>query len=57
MSYLLDTSVISELRKGPRTDSRVAAWFGEVPEDDLYLSVLVVGEIRRGVESVRRRDP
>ncbi|MHC4392597.1 MAG: PIN domain-containing protein [Planctomycetota bacterium] len=57
MSYLLDTNVISELRKGSRADSRVAAWFGEVPEDDLYLSVLVVGEIRRGVESVRRRDP
>ena len=57
MRYLLDTNVISELRKGSRADSRVAAWFGDVPEDALYLSVLVVGEIRRGVESIRRRDP
>lgn len=57
MSYLLDTNVISELRKGARCDRAVASWFAGVPEDSIYLSVLVIGEIRRGIERVRRRDP
>lgn len=57
MSYLLDTNVISELRKGERADPAVAAWFAGLGEAEIYLSVLTLGEIRRGVESVRRRDP
>jgi len=57
LSYLIDTNVLSELRKGPRCDPRVARWFAELPTDDIYLSVLAVGEIRRGVERIRRRDP
>lgn len=57
MSYLLDTNVISELRKGQRADAGVLAWLGSVPEAELYLSVLVVGELRQGVERLRRRDP
>ena len=57
MSYLLDTNVLSELRKGLRCDPRVTRWFSTVADEDLWLSVLVVGEIRRGVESVKRRDP
>lgn len=57
MSYLLDTNVISELRKGDRADARVRAWFGELADEEIYLSVLTIGEVRRGVESVRRRDP
>jgi toxin FitB len=57
LSYLLDTNVISELRKGERADANVMAWFGELAEEEIYLSVLTIGEIRRGVESVRRRDP
>jgi toxin FitB len=56
LSYLIDTNVLSELRKGPRCDSRVAAWFADVPPEDVFLSVLAVGEIRRGVERIRRRD-
>lgn len=56
MSYLLDTNVISELRKGNRADSKVASWFSGLDEEEIYLSVLTIGEIRRGVESVRRRD-
>ncbi len=56
MSYLIDTNVLSELRKGPRCDTRVAAWFADVPPEDVFLSVLAVGEIRRGVERIRRRD-
>ena len=38
-------------------DSSLAAWFSTVEGDDLYLSVLVVAEIRSGIEKVRRRDP
>jgi hypothetical protein len=56
LSYLLDTNVISELRKGERADANVRAWFGELGDEEIYLSVLTIGEIRRGVESVRRRD-
>jgi toxin FitB len=57
VSYLIDTNIISEIRKDTRCDRRVAAWYAAVAEDDLYLSVLVVGEIRKGAELVRRRDP
>ena len=57
MTYLLDTNVVSELRKGPRCHTRVATWFEGVDDHDLGLSVLVIGELRRGAESLRRRDP
>lgn len=57
MSYLLDTNVISELRKGERANPNVSSWFGGLADEEIYLSVLTIGEIRRGVESVRRRDP
>lgn len=57
MSYLLDTNVISELGKGERADANVRAWFEALDDEEIYLSVLTIGEIRRGVESVRRRDP
>lgn len=57
MSFLIDTNVISEIRKGTRCDPAVAAWWAEVAEDDLWLSALSLGEIRKGVELARRRDP
>ena len=57
MSFLIDTNIISELRKGARCDPAVAAWWSGVAEDDLWLSALVLGEIRKGVELARRRDP
>lgn len=57
MSLLLDTNVISELRKGPRANASVRLWFASVPEDEIHLSVLVVGELGRGIERVRARDP
>ncbi len=57
MSFLIDTNIISEVRKGPRCDSNVAAWFSSIDEGDLYLSVLVLGEIRKGIELARPRDP
>ena len=49
MKYLLDTNVISELgRQEP--DPQVAAFFGAIPVEELHLSVLTLGEIRRGIE-------
>jgi toxin FitB len=56
VSLLLDTNVISELRKGPRADETVVRWFAGVEEEDIHLSVLVVGELRRGIERLRLRD-
>lgn len=57
MSYLIDTNVLLELRKGDRCDANVAEWFAPIDEDELYLSVLVIGEIQRGADRLRRRDP
>ena len=57
MKFLLDTNVISELRKGSRADPHVAAWATSVDPRDLATSVLVLAEIRRGVESKRLKDP
>lgn len=56
MSFLIDTNIISEVRKGSRCDANVAAWYASINEDDLYLSVLVLGEIRKGIELARPRD-
>lgn len=56
MNYLLDTNILSELRK-PGGDAHVKAWFAGVPDTTLYISALVLGEIRQGIELLRRRDP
>ena len=56
MSFLLDTDVVSELRKHKRADEGVHEWFSDVDDAEVFLSVLTVGEIRRGIESIRRRD-
>ncbi len=56
MAFLLDTNVVSELRR-PRPDPHVREWLGRVASVDLHLSVLVTGEIRRGVELLRPREP
>jgi len=56
VSYLLNTNVISEIRKA-HGNARVKSWFAATPADELYLSVLTVGEIRHGIERLRRRDP
>ncbi|MCY3768611.1 MAG: type II toxin-antitoxin system VapC family toxin [Gammaproteobacteria bacterium] len=57
MTFLIDTNIIAEVRKGDRSDPAVMAWWNGISEDDLWLSPLVLGEIRKGVELVRRRDP
>lgn len=56
MNYLIDTDIISEVRKGERADTHVAAWYAAIPDESLYLSVLVLGEIRRGIERKRPKD-
>ena len=56
VKYLLDTNIISEIRKGPRCHPNVAAWYSNLEEESLYLSVLVLGEIRKGIEGLRDRD-
>lgn len=56
MSYLIDTNIISEVRKGAKCDPNVARWWETIDDADIYLSVLVLGEIRKGVERVRASD-
>ena len=51
MSYLVDTNVISELRR-TEPDPGVVAWFSDRPATTLHLSVLTLGEIRKGIESL-----
>lgn len=51
MSYLIDTNVLSELRR-KSSDPGVLAWFAQRPATTLYLSVLTLGEIRKGIEGV-----
>ena len=57
MTWLIDTNIISEVRKGLRCNPAVAAWWSSVEDRDLFLSTLTIGEIRKGVEAVRIRDP
>jgi len=55
--YLLDTNVVSEIRKKERANKGVRAFFDRAAKEDidLYLSVVTVGELRRGVEIIRHR--
>lgn len=57
--YLLDTNVISELRKAPsgKADFNVIKWASTIPPEMLYLSVITVMELEIGVLSMERRDP
>ena len=56
VGFLLDTNVVSELMK-PRPNRAVATWVGATPESLLHLSVLTIGEIRKGIELLRDDDP
>ena len=55
MTYLLDTNVVSELRRR-HPDPHVLAWYDTVTSAEIYLSVLTIGEIRLGIERLRRKD-
>jgi len=54
--YLLDTNVVSELRK-PRPHGGVVAWLNNQKEDQLFLSAVTMGELQAGIERTRRQDP
>lgn len=56
MSYLLDTCIVSELRK-PNVNSGLAIWIGGLRPEEAFLSVLTIGEIRSGIELQRLRNP
>ena len=53
--YLLDTNVVSELRR-PRPHPAVLSWIDDVAEADLYLCVVTIGEIQAGIEITREQD-
>ena len=54
--YLIDTVAISELRK-PQRDSGLVAWFEQQRTTDLFVSVISIGEIERGIARQRTTDP
>ena len=57
MPFLLDTNILSELRKRHLANPKVQAWYYTVENSELFTSVLVIGEIRRGVELKRPTNP
>ena len=57
MRFLLDTNIISELRKRDRAHPNVARWVALTPVEEIGTSVIVLAEIRCGIELKRRRDP
>jgi predicted nucleic acid-binding protein len=57
LKFLLDTNVISEIRKRERAHPNVVKWVDQTPVKDIGTSVVVIAEIRRGIELKRRTDP
>lgn len=53
--YLLDTNIVSELRK-PRPQAAVISWLEGVDDSDLHISVVTLGEIQAGIEITREQD-
>jgi toxin FitB len=56
VKFLLDTNIISEIRKRDRAHSNVARWVARTAVEEMGTSVLVLAEIRRGIELKRRND-
>jgi len=57
VAWLLDTNVLSELRKGSRASAKVRTWADGTLRDRHYISVLSLGEIRKGIELLRKKSP
>jgi predicted nucleic acid-binding protein len=57
VKFLLDTNVISEIRKRDRAHPNVVRWVARTAVEEIGTSVLVLAEIRRGIELKRRNDP
>ena len=56
MRFLLDTDVVSEIRK-PRASRQVSEWFSRTPSDTVHLSVITIGEIRKGIDLLDEDEP
>jgi len=56
VKVLVDTNVLSEVQRGRNAAPNVVAWFAQIPRDQVFTSVVVLGEIRRGIELLARRD-
>jgi toxin FitB len=56
VAYLLDTNVVSELRKR-KPHGAVLQWFAKVPEESLFVSAVTLGEIQSGIELTREQNP
>ena len=57
MSFLLDTNVLSEVQKGEQCEEVVKLWWDATDLKEIYLSVMVPGEIQRGIEKLSRKNP
>ena len=57
MGYLMDTNIVSELRKETRCNPGVTRWLDATDEDELFLSVLTLGELRMGALGLARKGP
>jgi predicted nucleic acid-binding protein len=57
VSFLLSTNVLSEIRKGKNCDVKVRQWWDSTVASDFYLSVIVAGEIYRGIEKLMMTNP
>jgi predicted nucleic acid-binding protein len=57
VKFLLDTNIISEIRKRDRAHPNVVRWVARTPVEEIGTSVLVLAEIRHGIELKRRSDP
>lgn len=56
MTYLLDTNVVSEMRRRAKVNAKVAQWLGSVPPVQLYISSITVFEIARGAAKAAQQD-
>jgi toxin FitB len=56
VNVLVDTNVVSELKRGRNAAAAVTTWFAAMPPEQVFTSVVVLGEIRRGIELMARRD-
>lgn len=57
MAFLLDTNVLSELRKGAKANPKVRQWAASVVQSRHFISALSLGEIRKGIELLRKKSP
>jgi hypothetical protein len=56
VAFLLDTNIVSETRR-PRPYGGVMAWLRSVPDEEIFVPAVVIGELQAGVETLRRNDP